>query len=130
MSALTPPPDRYGRRRSPVLAITIVATLALGLFGTWFVWVQQTDPTSGLEWVAFRWSREGTSATVTFQITAPPGTPVSCVLRTIDDGMATNGWVVRDFPGSPDHVTQYSETIRSVSEPAGVDVYRCWRTSS
>ena len=130
-SPTSPPAGRYGGpTRMSRVAWAIAGTLVVAFF-SWTAWVFATDPTSGIEWVAFETSGGGgTTSTVTFQISAPPGTPVTCILRTVDSTMGTNGWVVRDFAASDSFTTQYTEEIRAVSAIAGIDVDRCWKTGS
>ena len=128
-SPTSPPAGRYGgptSRRS----IWVIATLSVVTFFSWVAWVMATDPTYGIEWVAFETTGGETTATMKFQITAPPGTPVTCALRSIDYSMSTNGWDVRSFPASDQFVTQHTATLRGVSEISGVDVFRCWRSGS
>ncbi len=130
MTESTPLADRYGRRRSPVFAISAAAVVLLGSFGVWVAWVMDTDPTSGLDWLTYGGTFSGNSARIDFTVTAPPGTPVSCAVRTLSEQMATNGWIIRDFPASATHSTDYSVTINAVSLAANGDVYRCWKTDS
>lgn len=128
-STTSPPTDRYGGAPSR-RPIWIIAVLSVVTFFSWVGWVMATDPTTGIEWVTFETTGGGTIGTMKFQITAPPGTPVTCALRSIDYSMSTNGWEVRSFPASDQFITQYTATLRGVSEISGVDVFRCWRSGS
>jgi hypothetical protein len=130
MTASNPPADRYGRRRSPVLTIGVTAAVLLGAFGTWLAWVFATDPAGGLDWNATAAKFNGNSAHITFTVSAPPGTKVSCAIRTLGSNMATNGWVIRDFPAASVQSTDYVIDVRSVTTPTSADVYRCWKTGS
>ena len=123
----TPPAGRYGGSTPSRRAVWIIASVTLVSFFGWVGWVFQTDPTSGIEWVAFESTTNGTSASVTFQISAPPGTPVTCAIRTVGSSMGTNGWDIRSYPASTEHTTQYSASIHAVNEISGVEVFRCWR---
>jgi hypothetical protein len=87
-----------------------------------------TDPTSGLDWYSYSGNFSERSARIEFTVNAPPGTPVSCAIRTQASDMATNGWVIKNYPASTTHATNYSVTIRAVSDVANGDVYRCWKT--
>ena len=120
---------RYGtnRRRDKVVIAIIGATL-LVLFGSWAWWSNATDRTAGIEAVAFRSSMNGSQATVTWNVTAPAWTAVTCGLRTINAEMATNGWLTVDLPPDNAATTTHTRTIRSVGTAVGVDVYSCWRT--
>jgi len=123
----TPPAGRYGGSSSPVRSVWIIASLSLLVFFSWVAWVFETDQTTGIEWVAFESTGGETSAFVKFQISAPPGTPVTCALRTVDTSMGTNGWMVKSYSASDQFTTQHSETVKAVSEVSGIEVYRCWR---
>ena len=108
-------------------SVWIIASLSLLVFFSWVAWVFETDQTTGIEWVAFESTGGETSAFVKFQISAPPGTPVTCALRTVDTSMGTNGWMVKSYSASDQFTTQHSETVKAVSEVSGIEVYRCWR---
>ena len=123
----TPPAGRSGGSGLSVRSVWIIASVSVLVFFSWVTWVFVTDPTTGIDWVAFESTGGETSAMVKFQITAPPGTPVTCALRTVDASMGTNGWTVKSYPASDQFTAQYSETVKAVSEVSGIDVYRCWR---
>ena len=123
----TPPAGRYGGPGLSARTVWIIASVSVIAFFSWVTWVFSTDPTTGIEWVAFESTSTETSAMVKFQITAPPGTPITCALRTVDASMGTNGWTVKSYPASDQFTTQYSETVTAVSEISGIEVYRCWR---
>jgi hypothetical protein len=126
-SSTKPSAGRYGGSGLSARTVWIIASVAVIAFFSWVTWVFSTDKTTGIEWVAFESTGGETTAMMKFQITAPPGTPVTCALRTVDYSMGTNGWTVKSYPASNQFTTQYSETIKAVSEVSGIDVYRCWR---
>jgi len=126
-SSTTPPAGRYGGSGLSARTVWIIASVSVIVFFSWVTWVFSTDQTTGIEWVAFESTGGDTTAMMKFQITAPPGTPVTCALRTVDSSMGTNGWIVKSYPSSNQFTTQHSETIKAVSEVSGIDVYRCWR---
>ena len=128
-SPTSPPAGRYGSTSSQ-RSIWAIAVLSLVTFFSWVAWVMATDPTTGIEWVTYETTGGDTTGTMKFQITAPPGTPVTCALRSIDNSMSTNGWEVRSFPASDQFISQYRATLRGVSEISGLDVFRCWRSDS
>jgi hypothetical protein len=126
-SSTKPPAGRYGGSGLSARSVWIIASVSVLVFFSWVTWVFSTDQTAGIEWVAFESTGGDTTAMMKFQITAPPGTPVTCALRTVDSSMGTNGWIVKSYPASNQFTTQHSETIKAVSEVSGIDVYRCWR---
>lgn len=122
---------RYGRQSSRDRAI--IWALAVGIFlafAAWFVWSTSTDRSAGIEWVSTEATTDGSVATLTWQITAPVDTAVSCGLRVVGPDMATNGWKVVSLQGSDQTTTTYTDTIRSTGTATGVEVYACWRTDS
>jgi hypothetical protein len=123
--------SRYGisRRRDHRVVWALGAALVL-LFAGWAVWAFGSDRSFGLEWVAFESTTGGTVADVTWNVTAPVGTEVTCAIRTVAPSMSTNGWRVVDLPASVASTTTYRESVRAVGETRGIEVYSCWRTSS
>ena len=122
---------RYGTNRSRDRVL--VWSLAVGLvvlFAAWIGWVNLTDRSNGIEWIAFDSQTGGTTASVTWHLTAPVGTPVTCGLRTVGNDMSTNGWKVVHLAPSAETVTTHTESIRSVGNARGVEVYACWRSDS
>ena len=128
-SPTSPPAGRYGGSTSP-RSVWVIAILSLTAFFSWVTWVMWTDPTTGIEWVAYEWTGGETTATMKFQITAPPGTPVTCALKATSFEMGTSGWDIRSYPASSELTTQHTATLRGVSEISGIDVFRCWRSGS
>lgn len=122
--------SRYGisRQRDHRL-VWILGALALSSFAVWAVWALSSDRSYGLEWVAFDSSTGGTVAEVTWNVTAPVGTEVTCAIRTVAPSMSTNGWRVIDLPASTTSTTTHIETVRAVGETRGIEVYSCWRTT-
>lgn len=130
-SPTSPPAGRYGGSTSASSRwVWIIGSSLVVLFFSWTAWVMSTDRTTGIEWVAFESTGGETTASMKFQITAPPGTPVTCALRTVDSSMGTNGWDIRSYPASDQLTVQHSATLRGVREIAGIEVYRCWKATS
>ena len=51
-SPTSPPEGRYGGTSSR-RSIWAIAVLSLVTFFSWVAWVMATDPTTGIEWVAY-----------------------------------------------------------------------------
>jgi len=130
---MTQPTDfesRYGIRRSRDFRVVwILGFTFLAAFAGWSVWALSSDRSFGLEWVAFESETGGTVASVTWNVTAPIGTEVSCAIRTVAPSMATNGWKVVDLPASTTSTSTHRESVRAVGETRGIEVYSCWRTT-
>ena len=131
---MTQPTDyesRYGiRRRRDHRLVWVLGITSIVLFAGWSVWALSSDRSYGLEWVAFESETGGTVASVTWNVTAPIGTEVSCAIRTVAASMSTNGWRVVNLPASTTSTSTHRETVRAVGETRGIEVYSCWRTSS
>ncbi len=121
---------RYGSTRSRDRIVAWgIAVVAIVSFAAWALWVNVTDRAAGIEWTPFESSTGGPTGTVTWHLTAPVGTPVTCAVRSVGPDMATNGWKVVQLPPSDTVTTTHTETIRAVGTAFGVDVYACWRTT-
>lgn len=122
---------RYGtsRPRDRVFVISVGVTL-LALFAAWIGWVNATDRSAGIEWIAYESTTGDNTASVTWHLTAPTNTPVTCGIRTVGTDMATNGWKVIQLPASDQATTAHTETVRAVGIAKGIEVYACWRTDS
>lgn len=130
---MTQPTDyesRYGiHRRRDFRVVWILAVTLLVSFAGWSVWALSSDRSFGLEWVAFESETGGTVASVTWNVTAPVGTEVSCAIRTVAPSMSTNGWRIINLPASTTSTSTHRETVRAVGETRGIEVYSCWRTT-
>jgi hypothetical protein len=126
----TPPnlQNRYGKIQSGNRRfIWWFSAGALIVFFSWVWWVMETDNTTGIEIVPVEMSSEGNSGAITFHLTAPIDTEIRCVIRSIGNDHAVNGWIVRDYPASTKSTMQYQEKIRGFSGIASIDVQKCWK---
>ncbi|MEN9740407.1 MAG: hypothetical protein RLZ72_673 [Actinomycetota bacterium] len=122
---------RYGtnRSRDRVIAFSIAGGL-VALFALWAGWVNATDRSAGIEWVAYESTTGGTSSNITWHLTAPIGTAVTCGIRTVGNDMSTNGWKVVELDPASTSTTTHAVAVRSVGNAKGIEVYACWRTGS
>lgn len=125
--------ERYGRtpaNRRRTLAFGIaVAAAVLVVVVAWVVWVGLFSPTSSLETRDLGYvTREDASIDIRFEVTAPPGTPVSCALQALNERFAIVGWKIVDLPPGELFTRSFDENVR-VTEPAVTGlIYRCWLT--
>lgn len=124
---------RYGRTperrlRGRVVAIA-AAALGVALVGAWVAWAGILSPSDKLDWRDLGYEDiTDRGLTVGFEVTAPVGAPVSCLVEAQDSTGAINGWKLVELPGSELGVTRYSEALRTTSEPVVGLINRCWLT--
>jgi hypothetical protein len=120
--------DRYGRTHAArgrvwmwigvgVAGIAAVAFLAWSAFAT----SGNVDAVgTGYKVIDHR------SVQVQFQLTAPVGSEVVCILEADDPEHGIVGWKVVKLAPSTDHMQAYSETIPTVAEATNGLVNTCW----
>ncbi len=121
--------SRYGRTRTPISrrAVIVLASVLLGIFVPWGVWSINAAANVGIETRDNAMDIVGDTVTLTYTVTAPAGTPVTCALRTLDSGFGVIGWVIEQHPASTDTSNSYTTDIRSVGTPTAAGVDHCWR---
>jgi hypothetical protein len=130
MANMTDLSARYGNTRPrDHLVAWIVGVSAVVAFVGWVFWVNATDRSAGIEWVAFESTGGESVASVTWNVTTVTPQPITCALRTVGPDMATNGWLVVKLPETQQHTATYTREVRAVGEATGIDVYACWRTN-
>lgn len=122
--------ERYGRRRSRatpwlIAGFSVVAAVALGLL-TWTTVTTAADAvdvdTTGYAVVDER------TVTVNFQVSAPPGRTIACIVEAQDEEHGVVGWRVVEFAASEDHARAFRETIPTVAPATTGLVNSCWVT--
>ncbi|WP_029144574.1 DUF4307 domain-containing protein [Microbacterium luticocti] len=121
--------ERYGRTSSPRRRRTLLVVAIVAIGAALAVMV----------WAAFGGGRNTVDATATgftvvdahrvdlaFQITAPAGTAVTCVLEADDTEHGVVGWKIVRLPASSGHTHAYSESIPTVGEATTGLVNTCW----
>jgi hypothetical protein len=121
--------ERYGRTRSlrgrvgAGIAIGVVAAGGVG-FLTWSAFSNSADAVdavaTGYQVVDARTVQLG------FQVTAPVGSAVVCVLEADDTDHGVVGWKVVPLPASTSHTHAYQETIPTVAQATTGLVNACW----
>jgi len=119
--------DRYGRTRRgarfwivfAVVAITIAVAVT-----AWFA-LTSTSGTADARGTAFEVVDEHT-VSVSFQVTAPAGSPVACALEAQDEEHGIVGWRVVEYPASGSHTRNFTETIPVLSPAVTGLVNSCW----
>ena len=117
---------RYGRSGSKrtvwILggALAAVAVVVLA----WFT-IANTASAVDADATAFE-VHDRHSVTVRFQVTAQPGSPVTCALEAQDTEHGVVGWRVVEYAASDAHTRRHEETIPTVAEATAGLVSACW----
>ncbi|GAA5028992.1 DUF4307 domain-containing protein [Microbacterium fluvii] len=122
--------DRYGRRspartRWTLGIVGAIAAVVVVLFA-WMTVAAAMDDVSA-DATGFHIVDQH-SATISFQITAPPGRTVACALEAQDVEHGVVGWKIVEFAASEQHARAFEETIPTVAEATTGLVNSCWVT--
>lgn len=123
--------ERYGRtarstRKNRVIGILAGVGVA-AVLGAWLWWGGVLEAPSQLQYrdVAHTIVSE-TEVSVTYELTAAPGTEVSCAVQALNASYGIVGWRVVEFPPSERWTRLFDTTLRT-SEPAVTGLlYECW----
>jgi hypothetical protein len=120
---------RYGRTRNRnvdrllvfgTIGLVIVGVIVWALFGGWggnAVSVTHTD-------IGFTLDEENVS--LTYQVSAPPGSEVSCALESMSESFASVAWKVVTLEPSEQRTRVFTESMRAIREPNSAYVVHCW----
>ena len=122
--------ERYGRASSPrrrwtIGVITAIAVIVIGLFA-WMTVASALDDVN-VDTTGFTVD-DARTVTLAFQITAPEGRTVACVLEAQDEEHGIVGWKVVQYPASADHHRAFTETVPTVGPAVTGLVNSCWLT--
>lgn len=121
--------DRYGRRGARrgtrfwtiVAAVGVTAAVAVA---AWFSFSASATTaeasTTGFELVDER------TVTVSFQVSAPAGSSVACILEAQDEEHGVVGWKVVEYAASDDHSQAFRESIPVTAAATTGFVNNCW----
>lgn len=120
--------ERYGRRggrrstRFWVVFAAVGVTIAVAI-AAWFAFSSGTTTeasTTGFEIV------DEHTVTVSFQVSAPAGRSVACVLEAQDEEHGVVGWKVVEYPATDDHTQAFQESIPITAAATTGFVNNCW----
>jgi Domain of unknown function (DUF4307) len=122
--------QRYGRVSSPRRRWTIgiigaVAVVVVGLFA-WMT-VAATADDVDVDTTGFTVD-DARAVTLSFQISAPEGRTVACVLEAQDEDHGIVGWKVVELPPSDLRARAFREVIPTTAEATTGLVSDCWVT--
>lgn len=124
--------ERYGRtatdRRRRVILAVVAAVGVLAAVVGWVVWVGLFSPSASFEARDTGYVTHDESVDIRFEVTADPGTAVSCALQAMNENFAIVGWKVVDLGPGEVRTRSFVENVR-FTEPAVTGlIYRCWLT--
>lgn len=126
--------SRYGRTRRLRLRDrwflaggALVLVLATGAWGVWSNWGQDSQSdvlatTSGFT------IPDSYHVTISFTISAPSHTPVTCALEAMNVDYTIVGWKIEEFPPSPNETTAYTRTLLTTQKSTTGLINTCWLT--
>jgi len=122
--------ERYGRTRSPrqragFITFLAVATIGVVLFGWMIVSNAMNDAAATTTGYTVEDSR---TVTLAFQVTAPEGRSIACVLEAQDEDHGIVGWKVVQYAAAEVHAQAFSERIPTTAEATTGLVNSCWVT--
>lgn len=123
--------ERYGRtagaeRRTRRL-MTIAGVIFAAVFTAWVVWGGLSGTNAELETRDLGYANiTDTSIDVRWEISAAPGTDVSCAIQALNESFGIVGWRIFDLPPSTQRTRVFVETLRTAERPVTGLPYRCW----
>ena len=123
--------ERYGRTaRSAKSNRTIGVLAGIGfavVLGAWLWWGGVLETPSQLQYRDIAHTIvDDTEVSVTYEITAAPGTEVSCAVHALNASYGIVGWRIVDIPAGERWTRVFDTTLRT-SEPAVTGLlYECW----
>lgn len=124
---------RYGRtpgsRRRTRWIVTGAAIAFAAVFTAWLWWGGLLGAPAQLD--ASDTAHEVLSpstVSISWQLTAPPGTTASCALQALNESFGIVGWKIVELPAADVPVRSFTAEVLT-AEPAVTGlIYRCWLT--
>ncbi len=123
--------ERYGRTARSAKtnrAIGVLAGIGFAVvLGAWLWWGGVLETPSQLQYRDVTHTIvDDTEVSVTYEITAAPGTEVSCAVHALNASYGIVGWRIVDIPSGERWTRVFDTTLRT-SEPAVTGLlYDCW----
>lgn len=122
---------RYGRtpgeRRRTRIVVIAAAAAFVAIFTAWVVWggLSGTNATLEVRELGYR-EVTATSISVRWEVTAEPGTEVSCAIQALNGSFGIVGWRIIDLGASERRTRVFEESLRTTEPPVTGLPYRCW----
>lgn len=122
--------ERYGRtrRRGTRWIAAAAIAIALVVVGA-FAWMTAAGSLAAVDADAtgFQVPDERT-VVIEFQVSAPAGSSVACILEAQDEQHGVVGWKVVELPAGETHTRAFRETVPTVAPATTGFVNSCWVT--
>ncbi|KHK98470.1 transcriptional regulator [Microbacterium mangrovi] len=122
--------ERYGRTRARTSRIrsTVLSGIVIAVIIGVIAWMSFGNQSNSVGATATSYKVvDASSTTITFQLTAPAGARVACVLEADDTDHGIVGWRVIEYPASPaGHNRTLTEQIPTVGRATTGLVNSCW----
>ncbi len=125
--------ERYGRtpartRRTRWLVASLAA-LMVATFALWVVWTGFDNGQGNIDVQDIGHKIiDDSSVSVTWALSVPAGTAVSCAIQAQNEAHGIVGWKIVDVPSSDRFTRQFTETVRTSQLAVTGLIYRCWLT--
>ena len=123
--------ERYGRTRASsrtkrVFAIAVAGVFALVL-SAWVVWAALDGDSANIEFrdVAHE-IVDDSLVNVTWQVTAEPGSDVTCAVKAMNESFTDVGWKVLDLGPTDERTRTLTVDVRTTELAVTGLIYRCW----
>ena len=123
--------ERYGRTRASSRSKRVFAFAVAGVFAlvlvAWVVWAALDGDSANIEFrdVAHE-IIDDSSVSVTWQVTAEPGSEVTCAVKAMNESFTDVGWKVVQLPVSDERTRVFTEQLRTTELAVTGLIYRCW----
>jgi hypothetical protein len=123
--------ERYGRtpgaeRRTRALMI-IAGVVFSVVFTAWVVWGGLSGTNAELETRELGYSNVSeTSIDVSWEVSAAPGTDVTCAIQALNESFGIVGWKIVELGPASERTRVFTETLRTAEQPVTGLPYRCW----
>ena len=125
--------ERYGRtpsrtRRTRWLVVGLAAIM-VATFALWVVWTGLNNGQGNIDVQDIGHKViDDSNVSVTWALSAPAGTAVSCAVQAQNEAHGIVGWKIVDLGASESFTRQFTENVRTSQLAVTGLIYRCWLT--
>ncbi len=122
---------RYGRSPARATRSRVITGVAIVVFAAvviaWVVWVGLFSAPASLESRTVQHTIiDDSTVEVVWDVSAPPGTAIGCVVQALNESFGTVGWKIVEVPPSDQRTRTLTETLRTSEQAVTGLMYRCW----
>jgi hypothetical protein len=125
--------ERYGRTPGSARRRRTIGVVVAGLFAVvlvaWVVWAALDGDAATIEYRDVGHTIvDDANVSVTYQVTAPVGSNVSCAVQALNEGFSVVGLKTVALPPSETLTRTFTEQLRTTELAVSGLIYRCWLT--